>query len=365
MNAFPTAKRPALLLTSLLLVMIAGNALATDDEHGYLGVTLQDVTDSMARALQLEAGPGVLIESVVDDSPAAASGLEDGDVILEFDGKTINDSGDLTKAVRATAPGDKIALAILHQGKRQTAHVEMGKTEGKRITYTISSNDDLPDAEFFGRGNGHRNIWISDDGDQREITVITDGDDHDCEWAIDGNDKTALRLARLSAGLDRGFMGVELDDLSEQLGEYFGVDDGEGALVSKVIEDSPAAAAGFMAGDVIIGMNDEEVENPADVYEFLNETESAQEISVKIVRKGKNKTLPITLGEVPEDVFARYMRRFEPDVDRDVRVIMPHGMHGRHPLHHLCDDERELSEVRAELEELRKDLQELKSEMNK
>lgn len=347
MKPLHAAQRPALLLMSLLLVLTAGNAFAKTKDHGYLGVMLQDISGSMAKALQLGKDKGVLINDVVDDSPAAAAGLEAGDVILEFDGKEISGSKSLTKAVRATSPGDEVALTILHNGTRQATHVELGKAKARRFTYSFDTDSDAPDVEFFGHGDhaGHGNVWVDDDGGERKVIVITDKDDS-----------------------DRGFMGVELDNLNDQLGEYFGAKDGKGALISKVSDDSPAAAAGLRAGDVILKVDGEEIDDAGDVHEAMADTEPEQEIEVAILRKGKKKTVKVTLGEAPERSISVHTAPFDEDFDFDFPAGMPHGMSGRHDLHKMLminDDEEDLAEVRAELEQLRAELQELKSELKK
>ena len=174
-------------------------------------------------------------------------------------------------------------------------------------------------------------------------------------------------------------MGIELDDLNEQLGKYFGVDDGEGALISRVSDDSPAAEAGLKAGDVIIKLNGEEIDDSGAVHHAMSDTEPTQEVEVKVVRKGKKKTIKVTLGEMPEGSFGPHMMHFDQDFDfpegfeHDVRVVAPHGkprmpgmpgMHGRHKMM-IRDSSDNLSEVREELDQLRAELKDLKSELKK
>ena len=371
MNALSAAKRLSLLLVSLLLILAATAAIAKDDNHGYLGVMLQNVSSSMAKALQLDEDEGVMINEVIEDGPAAKAGLEDGDVILKFNGKAIDSHKDLTKAVRKTAPGDLVDVEILHNGTRQTAQIEMGEARAKTYTYTINTDSDAPHAEFFGEGGEHKvivmsggdhggehgNVWFSDDDDDVNVEVIMDS------LYMDG---------------DRGFMGVELDDLNEQLGEYFGVDDGEGALISKVRDNSPAAEAGLKAGDVIVSVNGESVEDAGEVHEAMADTEPEQEIEVNIIRKGKTKTLKVVLGEMPDDEFVfdfdmphmpkmmKYKEhRFPGGMKHDIRMVAPHRGHEMHEIIRIHEDRDDLSEVREELDELKKELKELQEELKK
>ena len=68
-------------------------------------------------------------------------------------------------------------------------------------------------------------------------------------------------------------MGVNLDDLNEQMGEYFGVEGGKGALVTEVVEDSPAAKAGLKAGDVIVKLGEKDIDSSAALHKAMADTE--------------------------------------------------------------------------------------------
>ena len=142
MSAFSAAKRNALVALGLLLILNAGQTSAGEDGQGYLGVMLQDITPSMAKALQLEGQSGVMINQVVDDSPAAQAGLEDGDIILEFQGQPIHDYNDLTRAVRRSPPGEKVELLILHGGKKQTLWVELGEKKKSSGGHVFTNDDE-------------------------------------------------------------------------------------------------------------------------------------------------------------------------------------------------------------------------------
>ncbi len=98
-------------------------------DSGYLGVMLQDLSPAMAKALQLGDQSGVLVSDVVDDSPAAKAGLQDGDVIVAFAGKPLSDYDSLTAAVRAAKPGEKVDVTVLRDGKKKTIKVELGERE--------------------------------------------------------------------------------------------------------------------------------------------------------------------------------------------------------------------------------------------
>ncbi len=84
-----------------------------------------------------------------------------------------------------------------------------------------------------------------------------------------------------------GWLGVNIDDLNPQLGDYFGVEDGDGVLVTAVVEDGPAAKAGLKAGDVIVKVGGDEVEDTGDLHETLAGTEADQKVKIEYLRKGK------------------------------------------------------------------------------
>jgi len=154
---FLTAAKRQLLIAMTLVIALSFSAYAHDGEHGYLGVMLQSISNSMAKALQLDEDQGVLINKVVEDGPAEKAGLEDGDVILAFNGKDISNHSDLTKAVRSTSSGDVATIEVMHNGQRKTVDVTMGENDDKVFSYSFSGDHDV-DFEFFGEGEGHAKI---------------------------------------------------------------------------------------------------------------------------------------------------------------------------------------------------------------
>ena len=95
----------------------------------------------------------------------------------------------------------------------------------------------------------------------------------------------------------RGYLGVQLTDLTEELREFYGAPGDAGTLVARVTEDSPAAAAGFQVGDVITRVGGEPAENSWDVVRSVSQFEAEEEVEVEVVRNGAPVTLTPTLGE--------------------------------------------------------------------
>ena len=94
-----------------------------------------------------------------------------------------------------------------------------------------------------------------------------------------------------------GYLGVQLMDITEELREFYGAPRDAGTLVSRVGEDSPAAAAGFEVGDVITAVAGEPTENSWDVVRSVAQFEAEEEVAVEVVRDGAPVTLTATLAE--------------------------------------------------------------------
>lgn len=101
--------------------------------------------------------------------------------------------------------------------------------------------------------------------------------------------------------VSRGWLGVLIQDVNSDLAESFGMKRPRGALVSRVLPDSPAADAGFEVGDIILSFNGEKVVRSKDLPPLVGRTPVEQEAKVKVLRQGKRKNLRVTIGELPEE----------------------------------------------------------------
>ncbi len=94
--------------------------------RGWLGVQIKPMSQEIASVLGYDSPKGAVVSSVMDDSPAKKAGLKDGDIILSFGGKQINDLRDLTRAVASTAPDKQADVVLLRKGEKLTETVTVG-----------------------------------------------------------------------------------------------------------------------------------------------------------------------------------------------------------------------------------------------
>jgi serine protease Do len=99
--------------------------------RGWLGVVIQEVTADLADSFGLDRPRGALVSQVQADSPAAKAGLQAADVILQFNGKPVENSGDLPRMVGMAKPGTKIPLQVWRKGKVQEVAVVLGELPGE------------------------------------------------------------------------------------------------------------------------------------------------------------------------------------------------------------------------------------------
>ncbi len=157
--------------------MNVAEQLKTDGkvQRGQLGVVIQEVTHDLAKSFGLDKPTGALVSKVLPNSPAAAAGLQVGDIIRGVNGKEIVSSGDLPVIVGSTAPGKEVKLQIW----RQRAELEVGVTLGSSGDISQSAAG-KPEAEVSGAGSENFNLpeaglVLSAEADGRIIIVRTDG----------------------------------------------------------------------------------------------------------------------------------------------------------------------------------------------
>lgn len=112
---------------------------------GFLGVETKELSDQLKKYFEVDHG--VLIESVIEDSPAQKAGLKAGDVITEISGKKIEDHGDLIRTINYYDPGETVEVKYSRKGKSSSVKVELG--ERKKMKWHQFKSDDAEGNIFF------------------------------------------------------------------------------------------------------------------------------------------------------------------------------------------------------------------------
>ncbi len=222
------------------------------DHRGWLGVVLSD------------QGDGVVIRSVVGDSPADEAGLKRGDRIVEFEGRRIDESDDLMDVMRGLRPGDRVKIKVDRDGSQETLSATLGESKRRmvqRFEWKGEGDDDMdgPNVIFNDEGgHGHH-----------QFMVLTSGP----------------------------MLGVEILPMSEDLRAHFRAPKDSGLLVNRVVKDSPADRGGVRAGDVILEVDGQEISDSGDIRDALSDHKAGDRVPVKVVRDGNDVTLDVTLDE--------------------------------------------------------------------
>ena len=277
----------ALLLAGGLAATEAGDGgkqvRAWSSQRGRLGVSLADVQGEDVGRLKLAEETGARVSAVTEDSPAAAAGIKEDDVILRYQGETVHSAAQLARLVRETPPGRTVQLDISRQGAAQQVTATLA--EGKGVAMDFGHLGDL-----HGLALPHP----SEVPDVPELSEMPDLaallKEHDAR-RIGDDARDAVRQVMRSRGPR---LGIRYHELSDQLAGYFKVDDG--VLVSSVDEESAAAKAGVRAGDVIVKLNGRKVADAADLGREIARLEPGVEATMTVQRDGHPVDLKVTMA---------------------------------------------------------------------
>ncbi len=192
-------------------------------ERGWLGVVIQPVNRDLAQSFGLRRATGALISNMDPEGPAARSGLEVGDIVLKFDGRTVGDSGDLPPLVGRSEPGSEVPVVVMRRGDQRTVDVEVGL---------------LPDRDGQVAG--------------RDSDRPSSGDP----------------------------LGLMVEALPSGAGE-------DGVMVTRVTRGSAAAEAGLRPGDVITQLGYERVDSVSRYRALVSDLPKNEPVAVRFLREGQ------------------------------------------------------------------------------
>ncbi|MFN4277773.1 MAG: DegQ family serine endoprotease [Ferrovibrio sp.] len=202
--------------------------------RGWLGVTMQPMTEALAKAVGRKDDSGILVNDVQSDGPAAKAGLKQGDVVIALNGSTIRNPRDLATQVAGLKAGDKAKLDVWREGREKT------------LTITVGSQPTEQSAALDEAGKEER-------------------------------------------------VGLALAPVTPELRTRLGLDDGKGAVVTEVTPESRAEDSGVRPGDVILGVAGHAVANPAEAAEQIRTARQQHKEAVTLLVRRDGTTYYLAL----------------------------------------------------------------------
>ena len=200
--------------------------------RGRIGVQIQELSADLAKSFGLKEPKGALVSSVEKDGPADKAGFKTGDVILEFNGKSVSDSRELPLVVGAVKPGSESTAKIWREGKEQTLRVTVGELQPEKVA------------------------------------------------------------AAAGAPAETGKLGLAVQDLTPQQRQQLEVKGG--VLVGGV--GGPAARAGIQEGDVVIAINGEQVDSVKQFKGLVDKAPNGKPVALLIQRGEARLYVPVMVG---------------------------------------------------------------------
>jgi serine protease Do len=208
-----------------------------ETRRGWLGVKIQSVTDEIAESMNMPKPRGALIADVTKEGPAEKAGIQAGDVVIEFNGRPVNQMRDLPRIVAETEIGAKVAVKVLRKGQEVAVTAEVGRLE-----------------------DGEKKVAEQD--------------------AASGGGAAAPAVVTV--------LGMTVTSMTNELREKYKIDkEIEGAVVTEVATEGPAADKRLEPGDVITEAGEKKVNGAGDISDRVKEAEEAKKGSVLLlVAKG-------------------------------------------------------------------------------
>jgi serine protease Do len=236
---------------------------------GKLGVRLDEVGKDDLSRLKLSAERGAIVKSVSPDTPAEKAGLQEGDVILRYEGETVQSAAQLARLVRETPAGRTVAIDVSRNGAVQKLSATLAETRDRVRVGDFGDFDvEIPQIEAIPPTPP-----VPPVADMFHF----DGRGHAFNFGMGGPRK----------------LGIEYQELTGQLAHYFKVE--KGVLVTSVDEDGPAAKSGMKAGDVIVKFDGQAIDGAEDLRDEVQKAEAGKDVTVTVQRDGRPVDLKVTL----------------------------------------------------------------------
>jgi serine protease Do len=205
--------------------------------RGFLGIGIQDLSDALATQFNVHDTKGALVSQVTNESPAGKAGLKAGDVIVNYDGKPVDNTRDLRKLVASTAPDHKVPVEVMRDGKEMKLDVTVGKMPAKELAAATKEGTQPSSA---------------------------------------------------------GQLGLRVEPLSSELAKQFGYEGEHGVLIRSVDPGSPAALADLQPGDLITEANRQSVASVDELKNALGKSKDSALLLIK--RKDASMYVSLKIG---------------------------------------------------------------------
>lgn len=241
---------------------------------GYLGILFQNLSDEQVTSMHVKGGHGVEVVMVDHDGPAGKAGLQPHDVIIRLNGQNVTGTESLRKMIHDSGVGAGVSMTILRGGRQITVNAQLayrGEVEKEAVARMVAGD---PPAT----------------ADAPVVDELGEGDPADAV-APDPASRSRRFLAQVLHMTP--FTGLMLEVMEPQLAGYFGAPPGVGLLVETVEPNSPAAAAGLRAGDVILKADSIDVKSNGTWVRQLHETRGRGIVLVVLREKQQQRILLI------------------------------------------------------------------------
>ena len=254
----------------------------------YMGVDIADVTPERLSTLKLKDERGVEVTMVDQDAPAGKAGLKEHDVILSMNGPNVESGAQLRRMIRETPAGRIVTLGVSRDGQPLTLKVQLADRH-KSVAWGPKTKD----FKF-------------------EMPPMPPMPDFDMPVSV------VVAHSSVRSGL-------MVENITPQLGDFFGVKSGKGVLIRSVEKGSRAEKSGFRAGDVIVRVNDQPVSDTSDFSHAIRSVTGGS-VTVGVIREKREQNLTLPLPE-RKDSGGLLEESFEaPEFDAETRVDLTSSM---------------------------------------
>jgi serine protease Do len=210
--------------------------------RGWLGVSIQRVTPEIAKAMGMAKERGALVSEVIQGSPAEKAGVRAGDVITEYDGKTIERANDLPILVAQTAVGKNVNLVVQRENQRVPITVTIGELK-----------------------------------EQEKVASVP----------------------------EKGRLGLSVQTVTPEIARSLGLDQPRGVIISSVEPGSPAADAGLMRGDIILEVNRDAINSATELQKIIDNAKAGSNLLFLVRRSGNNLFLAMNVPQTQDENRSR------------------------------------------------------------